>query len=70
MKTRISVPVSVEEREALRALAHFEMRDPREQMRYLLRRELVNRGILVDKINTGVDGLGTTTPVLVESTLN
>jgi hypothetical protein len=51
MITRISIPVSVEEREALRRLARQEMRDPREQVRYLLQQELVKRGIL-DKTNS------------------
>lgn len=44
--TRISIPVSIEEREALRYLARQEMRDPREQVRYLLQQELAKRGIL------------------------
>lgn len=44
--TRISIPVTVEEREALRQLAQNEFRDPREQVRYLLQQEFVRRGIL------------------------
>lgn len=44
--TRISIPVSVAEREGLRLLAQKEMRDPREQVRYLLQQELIKRGIL------------------------
>ena len=44
--TRISIPISIEEREALRYLAQQELRDPREQVRYLLQLELVKRGLL------------------------
>lgn len=49
--TRISIPVSIEEREALRCLAQLEMRDPREQVRYLLQQELFKRGILIEMNN-------------------
>lgn len=49
--TRISIPVSIEEREALRYLAQLEMREPREQVRYLLQQELFKRGILVEMNN-------------------
>ena len=52
--TRISIPVSIEEREALRHLAQMEMREPREQVRYLLQQELVKRGVLVEKISSTV----------------
>lgn len=38
--TRITVPVTIEEREALRALAQRELRDPRDHARYLLRQAL------------------------------
>jgi hypothetical protein len=38
--TRVSIPMSIEEREALRAMAIAELRDPREQARYLLRQAL------------------------------
>ncbi len=51
--TRISIPLSVNEREALRALAQQELRDPREHVRYLLQRELTQRGILSTNDNTG-----------------
>jgi len=37
METRISVPMTIEEREALRAYAKREMRQPQAQARYLLR---------------------------------
>lgn len=53
--TRISVPVTIEEREALRKLAQCELRDPREQVRYLLQQELVKRGILVNSSNKNSD---------------
>lgn len=62
--TRITIPVSVDEREALRLLAREEMRDPREQVRYLLQRELVKRGMLAEKKNTGA-GLGNHTAGVV-----
>lgn len=52
--TRISIPVSIEEREAIKRLAQQEMRDPREQVRYMLQRELVSRGILVEKNSSTV----------------
>lgn len=51
MITRITIPVSVEEREALRLLAQQEMRDPREHLRYLLRRELQSRNLLQSSAN-------------------
>ncbi len=35
--TRISIPLTVEEREALRISAQHELRDPRDHARYLLR---------------------------------
>jgi hypothetical protein len=57
--TRISIPLSVNEREALRALARQELRDPREQVRYLLQRELVQRGILSINDNTGAESAKT-----------
>lgn len=38
--TRISIPVTVEEREALRRMAKRELRDPREQARFILRQVL------------------------------
>jgi len=44
--TRISIPISVPEREGLRALAKQEGIDPREYVRYLLRKTLQRRGIL------------------------
>lgn len=44
--TRIFIPLTVSEREALRALAQRELRDPREHVRYLLQKELTQQGIL------------------------
>lgn len=44
--TRITIPISVEEREALRTLALNEMRDPREHVRLILRRELTRKRLL------------------------
>lgn len=38
--TRITIPVSTEELEALRKLADRDMRHPRDQARYILRRGL------------------------------
>lgn len=44
--TRIPVPMTVAEREGLRALAGLELRDPREQARFLIREALQRRGLL------------------------
>lgn len=52
--TRISVPITTEEREALRALAKSELRDPREQVRFLLRQEFEKRGFLPTNANSDV----------------
>lgn len=41
MMTRITIPVTVDEREALRQLAHKEKRDPRDQARHILRNVLM-----------------------------
>ena len=43
---RITVPVTTAEREALVKMAESECRDPREQLRYLLRREAQERGLI------------------------
>lgn len=53
--TRISIPVTIEEREALRKLAQCELRNPREQVRYLIQQELVKRGILSGSSNKNSD---------------
>ena len=44
--TRVSVPISVDVREALRKLAKSERRDPREQVRFLITEALHQRGFL------------------------
>lgn len=44
--TRITVPLSDEERKALAQMASAEMRDPRAQIRWILREEAERRGIL------------------------
>ena len=44
--TRITVPLSDEERSALAQMASQEMRDPRAQIRWILREEAERRGIL------------------------
>lgn len=53
--TRISIPLTINEREALRILARQELRDPREHVRYLLQRELTHRGILPTNSNTNAE---------------
>ena len=44
--TRIVVPLTVEEREGLVRLAADQCRGAREQLRYMLRQELTNVGII------------------------
>lgn len=44
--TRLVVTLSKAERQALGMLAQEEFRDPREQVRYILRQELHRRGFL------------------------
>jgi hypothetical protein len=53
--TRIFIPLSVNEREALRILAQRELRDPREHVRFLLQRELAQQGILPTKNNSDAE---------------
>ena len=43
---RIVVPLSSDERGALVKIAQIECRDPREQLRYLLREEAQRRGLM------------------------
>ncbi len=43
---RITVPLTTGEREVLRQIAEVECRDPREQMRFLLREEAYRRGFV------------------------
>ena len=66
--TKLYVPMTDEEFVALSQMANRECRHPREQIRYLLQKELVRNGMLVEKVNTGAEGLGNHTPVLLEST--
>ena len=47
--TRLVITLSIEERLALGKLAQQEMRDPREQIRYILIRELRRIGLLPDE---------------------
>jgi hypothetical protein len=44
--TSVYVPISVDEREALRNLAKSERRDPREYIRFLINQALEQRGFL------------------------
>ncbi len=44
---RINVPLDMSELEALIQIARSECRDPREQLRFLLRNEARRRGLLV-----------------------
>ncbi len=43
--TRITVPLTIEERQALAQMASQELRDPRAQIKWLLREEAERRGI-------------------------
>ncbi len=43
---RITVQLTTEERGALLQIAELECRDPREQMRFLLRKEAQQRGLI------------------------
>lgn len=43
---RISVPLTTDERGALIKIAELECRDPREQLRYMLRTEGQRRGLI------------------------
>lgn len=52
MMTRITIPVTIEEREALRRLAHQELRDPREQARHILRSALFGGAVAtIDRLS-------------------
>jgi hypothetical protein len=65
--TRISVPLSVTEREALRLLAQRELRDPREHVRYLLQRELSTQGMLNGNENPGAEAAKQSSTRVLES---
>lgn len=49
MATRLMVTMSHEEAEALALLARAELRDPREQLLFLLRQELRRRNLLPEE---------------------
>lgn len=57
---RIVVPLTADERSALLQIAELECRDPREQMRFLLRKEAQQRDLLghVDTIGTAISEHG------------
>lgn len=64
MMTRITIPVTVEEREALRRLAHQELRDPREQARHILRSVLFGGGVAnVDRLSVREPGPAAVEPI-------
>jgi hypothetical protein len=48
---RMTVKLSTEERQALQNLAKFEVRDFRDQARYIIRKELESLGLLKVKQN-------------------
>lgn len=55
--TRVVVPLTLDEFSALEELSILEFRDRREQVRYILRAELVRRGLLDTHLaNTIVEG--------------
>ncbi len=47
MTTRLTVTLSDDEAEALVRIATTELRDPRDQIRLIVRAELVQRGLLI-----------------------
>ncbi len=51
---RISVPLTTNERQALVTIAERECRDPREHLRYLVRREAQAMGLLPDERVVGL----------------
>jgi len=48
---RISVPLTTTDRTVLLSIAEIECRDPREHLRYLLRRDAQERGLLDTGLN-------------------
>ncbi len=50
---RITVPLTTNERQALVTIAERECRDPREHLRYLIRREAQALGLLPDDRGVG-----------------
>ncbi len=51
MGTRLMVTLMQDEAAALARLAYAELRDPREQLRLLLRQELIRRGLLASEMD-------------------
>jgi hypothetical protein len=56
--TRISVPMTVEEREALRTLALNEMREPREHVRFLIKQAIKHQCFFSTNANDDTTGQG------------
>ncbi len=52
---RITVPLTTNERQALVTIAERECRDPREHLRYLVRREAQAMGLLPDDRGVGTN---------------
>ena len=55
-RLRVSVPLERAEARALIDMATSECRQPREQLRYLLRREARRRGLLSSAVPTQIGG--------------
>jgi hypothetical protein len=64
MLERITVRLSTDEREALQILAKAEMRDYRDQARFIIRKDLEERGLL-QPTNEGEDE--STTPLVSDA---
>jgi hypothetical protein len=58
MTYRIVLSLDCPVMDALRTAAIKELRSPKEQARYLLQQVLLRSGLLAEKVNTGVNGLG------------
>ena len=59
--TRISVPMTIEEREMLRRIAQQELRDPRDHARYIIRNAL-GLHVMDGAVGVQLDKTSTTTP--------
>ena len=53
---RITVPLTTQERQALVTIAERECRDPREHLRFMLRREARDLGLLPGDAPVGLNG--------------
>ena len=53
-QARITVPLTTTDRTVLLDIAEMECRDPREHLRYLLRRDAQERGLLPDERVVGL----------------